>query len=151
MHTQQSNAPSDAATPSDPEARPADVPDSIDYAVSGLRHLGPGGRARALDPKANPFEKKKNAKGGDAMWTEVHELAALLKEGKSTFEDLDLDDVDVRLKWVGLFHRRKVRWRERCEAAPHTALSLSNLDHLPFLLSLFLSLPSHRSARPASL
>ena len=83
------------------------MPDSIDFAISGLRHLGPAGRARALDPKANPFEKKKNAKGGDAMWTEVHELAALLQAGDVAWDALDLDDVDVRLKWVGLFHRRK--------------------------------------------
>jgi hypothetical protein len=32
------------------------------------------------------------------MWTEVYELAQLLKEKKSTFEELDLDDVDIRLK-----------------------------------------------------
>ena len=41
------------------------------------------------------------------MWTEVHELSALLKEGKYTFEELNLDDVNVRLKWAGLFHRSK--------------------------------------------
>jgi hypothetical protein len=29
------------------------------------------------------------------------------RDGKSTWEDLNLDDVDVRLKWAGLFHRRK--------------------------------------------
>lgn len=29
------------------------------------------------------------------------------REGKTSWEDLDLDDVDVRLKWAGLFHRRK--------------------------------------------
>lgn len=28
-------------------------------------------------------------------------------EGKTSWEELDLDDVDVRLKWAGLFHRRK--------------------------------------------
>lgn len=66
--------------------------------LSGLRHLGPGGVARATDPKANPFEKKKNAKSGAAMWTEVYELAELLKKKEKTFEELDLDDVDVRLK-----------------------------------------------------
>ena len=66
--------------------------------TSGLRHLGPDGVARATDPKANPFEKKKNAKSGAQMWTEVYELAELLKSGKSTWEDLDLDDVDMRLK-----------------------------------------------------
>ena len=41
------------------------------------------------------------------MWTEVHELAALLQAGDVAWDALDLDDVDVRLKWVGLFHRRK--------------------------------------------
>ena len=37
----------------------------------------------------------------------VYELSALLKSGQATWEELDLDDVDTRLKWVGLFHRRK--------------------------------------------
>lgn len=37
----------------------------------------------------------------------VYELSALLKSGQAAWEDLDLDDVDTRLKWVGLFHRRK--------------------------------------------
>lgn len=41
------------------------------------------------------------------MWTEVHELAALLREGKTTWEDLNLDDVDIRMKFAGLFHRGK--------------------------------------------
>ena len=29
------------------------------------------------------------------------------REGKSTWQDLDLDDMDLRLKWSGLFHRKK--------------------------------------------
>lgn len=41
------------------------------------------------------------------MWTEVGELGQLVREGKTAWEDLDLDDVDIRLKWSGLFHRRK--------------------------------------------
>ncbi len=41
------------------------------------------------------------------MWTEVAELGELIRSGKATWEDLDLDDVDTRLKWAGLFHRRK--------------------------------------------
>ena len=32
---------------------------------------------------------------------------ARCREGKTSWEDLSLDDVDVRLKWAGLFHRRK--------------------------------------------
>lgn len=75
------------------KTKPAAPPET-----SGLRHLGPAGVARATDPKANPFEKKKNAKSGAQMWTEVYELAELLRSGKSSWEDLDLDDVDVRLK-----------------------------------------------------
>lgn len=41
------------------------------------------------------------------MWTEVHELAELLREGKTSWEDLNLDDVDIRMKFAGLFHRGK--------------------------------------------
>ena len=62
---------------------------------------------RALAKKANKFEKVKNAKCGSRIWTEVQDLAALVREGKTTWEDLDLDDIDIRLKWAGLFHRRK--------------------------------------------
>lgn len=29
------------------------------------------------------------------------------REGKTTWQDLALDDIDLRLKWSGLFHRRK--------------------------------------------
>ena len=74
---------------------------------SGLKHLPEAAREKAADKKANKFEKIKTAKCGSNMWTEVHELSALLKEGKYTFEELNLDDVNVRLKWAGLFHRDK--------------------------------------------
>jgi len=83
------------------------VAPDIDMEVSGLKHLSPEARERAMAKKANNFEKVKRAKCGSNMWTEVHELSALLKEGKSTFEELNLDDVEVRLKWAGLFHRKK--------------------------------------------
>ncbi|CAM9939394.1 unnamed protein product [Pylaiella littoralis] len=55
----------------------------------------------------NKFEKIKCAKAGDMMFTEVHEFAEAIRSGKYTWEDLNIDDADVRLKWVGLFHRRK--------------------------------------------
>ena len=29
------------------------------------------------------------------------------REGKTKWEDLNLDDIDVRMKWAGMFHRRK--------------------------------------------
>ena len=35
------------------------------------------------------------------------DLGSLVRSGESKWEDLDLDDVDTRLKWAGLFHRRK--------------------------------------------
>lgn len=128
-------------------------------------------QARALDRKANKAEKMKVQKDGSMMWTEIEDLAALIRSGKVTadcdvvtkhvwycvapvflhnlpwsmrisglasdrlpaamlhevsmgriqesgqcesvnctqadWKDLDIDDVDVRLKWAGLFHRKK--------------------------------------------
>ena len=29
------------------------------------------------------------------------------REGNTKWEDLNLDDIDVRMKWAGMFHRRK--------------------------------------------
>jgi hypothetical protein len=62
-------APRSAAAEAAPAAAspPADAPVNP---KSGLRHLGPAGRANATNPKANPIEKKKNAKSGAEMWTE---------------------------------------------------------------------------------
>lgn len=80
---------------------------NIDFEKSGLKYLTNEARLRALDKKSTKFEKTKNEKCGSHMWSDVTELAALIREGKTSWEDLDLDDVDVRLKWAGLFHRRK--------------------------------------------
>jgi ferredoxin-nitrite reductase len=88
-------------------ARAASVAPEVDTEKSGLKHLSTKAREYATAKKANKFEKVKNEKCGSAMWTEVHELSALLREGKRTFEELNLDDVDIRLKWAGLFHRKK--------------------------------------------
>lgn len=76
-------------------------------ADSGLKHLTDAARARALDKKANKFEKVKVEKCGSKAWTDVFELSKLLKDGNTKWEDLDLDDVDIRMKWAGLFHRGK--------------------------------------------
>ncbi|KAI0566113.1 Nitrite and sulphite reductase 4Fe-4S [Gracilaria domingensis] len=72
---------------------------------TGDAHLSPEALERAK--VGNKFEKLKLKKDGSAMWTEVHELAQLLKEGKTKWEDINTDDIDIRLKWAGLFHRRK--------------------------------------------
>lgn len=74
---------------------------------SGLKHLPEAARARAQDRKANKFEKVKVEKCGSNAWTDVFELSQLLKEGNTKWEDLNLDDIDIRMKWAGLFHRGK--------------------------------------------
>jgi ferredoxin-nitrite reductase len=72
---------------------------------SGDAHLTPAALERAQ--AGNKVEKIKLAKCGSAMWTEVHELQALLREGKTDWKELEDDDLEVRLKWAGLFHRKK--------------------------------------------
>lgn len=79
----------------------------VDLAKSGLKYLPEEARVRAQDRKANKFEKVKVEKCGSNMWTEVGELAKLVREGNTKWEDLNLDDIDIRLKWSGLFHRGK--------------------------------------------
>ncbi|GFR51551.1 hypothetical protein Agub_g13970 [Astrephomene gubernaculifera] len=94
--------------PPAPSASPAPAVPTVGISErSGLKHLPEPARARALDRKANKFEKIKVEKCGSTAWTEVFELSRLLQEGKSTWEDLNLDDVDIRMKWAGLFHRGK--------------------------------------------
>jgi hypothetical protein len=78
----------------------------IDMRQSGLRFLPEEAQLKILE-KSNKFEKIKAEKCGSVMWTEVSELAELIRRGETTWENLDLDDIDVRLKWAGLFHRRK--------------------------------------------
>ena len=85
----------------------ADAPATTASATSGLKWLPEEARARATDKKANKFEKVKAEKCGSAMWTEVPDLAAKLRAGTTKWEDLSLDDVDVRMKFAGLFHRGK--------------------------------------------
>ncbi|GIL76708.1 hypothetical protein Vretimale_8819 [Volvox reticuliferus] len=91
-----------AAAPSAPAQSTGDISEH-----SGLKHLPEAARTRALDRKANKFEKVKVEKCGSRAWTDVFELSQLLKEGKTKWEDLDLDDIDIRMKWAGLFHRGK--------------------------------------------
>lgn len=72
---------------------------------SGARYISEAALEKAR--AGNKFEKIKLEKDGSEMWTEVHELSKLLREGKTNWEDLNADDIDVRLKWAGLFHRAK--------------------------------------------
>lgn len=86
--------------------RPSSVPRMV------LQEVEHGGRfisETALEKArtGNKFEKVKLAKDGSAMWTEIQEFAELLRKGETNWEDIHNDDIDVRLKWAGLFHRRK--------------------------------------------
>eukprot|EP00968_Pinguiococcus_pyrenoidosus_P009994 scaffold778_cov263-Pinguiococcus_pyrenoidosus.AAC.17 len=57
--------------------------------------------------QGNKFEKVKLEKDGTAAWTEMSEFAQAIREGKTSWEEIAGDDIDIRLKWAGLFHRRK--------------------------------------------
>lgn len=76
-----------------------------DKLESGARYISEAALEKAR--AGNKFEKIKLEKDGSEMWTEVHELSKLLRDGKTNWEDLNVDDIDVRLKWAGLFHRGK--------------------------------------------
>ncbi|KAK9807588.1 hypothetical protein WJX72_003483 [[Myrmecia] bisecta] len=79
----------------------------LDFDTSGLQYLTNEARLRALHKKAAKPEKIKNGKCGSRIWSEIKEVGELVRAGETKWEDLDLDDIDVRLKWAGLFHRRK--------------------------------------------
>uniref|UniRef100_A0A6S9KFP9 Ferredoxin--nitrite reductase, chloroplastic n=1 Tax=Heterosigma akashiwo TaxID=2829 RepID=A0A6S9KFP9_HETAK len=66
----------------------------------------PEDKAEAAASASN-FEKVKLEKCGSNMWTDVHEYAAAIRSGQYSWEDINGDDIDIRLKWAGLFHRRK--------------------------------------------
>jgi ferredoxin-nitrite reductase len=96
-----------AVEPLAEELKPLVEEKGVDWDKTGLKYLSNEARARALDRKANKAEKMKVQKDGSLMWTEIEDLAALIRSGKANWDDLDIDDVDVRLKWAGLFHRKK--------------------------------------------
>ena len=80
----------------------------IDMEKSGLKYLPEETQLRILgNKKSNKFEKIKVKKCGSTMWDEVEDLAKMLRKGDVAWEDLNLDDVDIRMKWAGLFHRAK--------------------------------------------
>ena len=75
--------------------------------VTGSSFLPPATLERAA--VGNMFEKVKLKKDPTEMWTDVHEYAAAIREGKTNWEDIASDDLDIRAKWAGMFHRRKGR------------------------------------------
>eukprot|EP00177_Eucheuma_denticulatum_P005430 GFKZ01009872.1.p1 GENE.GFKZ01009872.1~~GFKZ01009872.1.p1 ORF type:complete len:575 (-),score=87.87 GFKZ01009872.1:1207-2931(-) len=100
-----------AAVSATSAAEPARLPSRVATRMV-MQEVEHGGRFLSTDAlekarSGNKFEKVKLAKDGSSMWTEVHELAELLRKGETNWEDIHPDDIDVRLKWAGLFHRRK--------------------------------------------
>jgi len=55
----------------------------------------------------NMFEKVKLKKDGSAAWTDIHEYAAAIRSGTINWEDIATDDMDIRVKYAGMFHRKK--------------------------------------------
>lgn len=73
--------------------------------TSGLLYLNEETKARALE--GNRFEKIKAEKDGAMMWTEIYDYAKRIMNGEITWEDISADDLNIRFKWAGLFHRPK--------------------------------------------
>ena len=71
----------------------------------GTDYLPAATVARAQE--GNMFEKVKLKKDGTKAWTDVHEFAAAIRAGTLNWEDVAQDDIDIRLKWSGMFHRKK--------------------------------------------
>jgi hypothetical protein len=59
-----------------------------------------------VESKLNSYEKAKKAKAGLAVMDTLEELAAQAK-AKGGAQYLDEEDINIRLKWLGLFHRLK--------------------------------------------
>lgn len=80
-------------------------------AVSGEKTsndwLSPEAMEKASLPKANKFEKIKLAKPGESAWEDSRAFAAAVRSGEYEWDEIDKDDLDIRLKWAGLFHRPK--------------------------------------------
>lgn len=55
----------------------------------------------------NPIEKIKQKKDGTSAFVDVYEYAAKIREGKTSWEEIEAADMDNRLKYVGMLHRNK--------------------------------------------
>ncbi|GMH47434.1 hypothetical protein TrVE_jg4857 [Triparma verrucosa] len=52
-------------------------------------------------------EKVKLSKDVTSAWSDIDTFAAAIRSGKTSWEEISPDDMDIRLKWAGLLHRRK--------------------------------------------
>jgi formate/nitrite transporter len=55
----------------------------------------------------NPIEKAKIQRDPTEAWTDIHDFAAAIRAGTTNWEDIAANDIDVRVKYAGLFHRKK--------------------------------------------
>jgi len=55
----------------------------------------------------NPIEKAKMAKDPTSAWTDVYEFAAAIRAGTLTWEEVEKQDMNSRLKYTGMLHRDK--------------------------------------------
>ena len=79
-------------------------------------------------------------------------LPATPSEGQTSWDALDLDDVDVRLKWAGLFHHRKRtpgRFMMRLKVGARPAAAQAGAAVEPHAPALFGAPRSARPPRPA--
>ncbi|GMH46247.1 hypothetical protein TrRE_jg6468 [Triparma retinervis] len=74
---------------------------------SGSSFLPESTLSRIIDNTPNPTEKAKLARDPTNAWTDIYDFADKIRNGELTWEELDGADVDIRLKWVGMLHRRK--------------------------------------------
>jgi len=57
--------------------------------------------------KGNNIEKLKLAKDGTSAFMDVYEFAAKIRAGELSWEEVEKNDLEHRLKWVGMLHRGK--------------------------------------------
>mmetsp|Transcript_4776 Transcript_4776/g.14390 ORF Transcript_4776/g.14390 Transcript_4776/m.14390 type:complete len:561 (+) Transcript_4776:68-1750(+) len=72
---------------------------------SGLKLLPEETRQRALE--GNKVEKIKIEKDGATLWSEIFDYARKVASGEIKWQDISADDINIRFKWAGLFHRQK--------------------------------------------
>ena len=72
---------------------------------TGASYLPPETLERAA--AGNMFEKVKVKKDPSLVWTDIEEWAAAIRAGKTNWEEIASDDLDIRVKYAGLFHRKK--------------------------------------------
>ena len=72
---------------------------------TGTSYLPPSAVERAA--AGNMFEKAKLKRDPSLIWTDIEDWAAAIRAGTTNWEDIASEDIDLRAKYAGLFHRKK--------------------------------------------